>query len=751
MDTQSTSANEQIPEGIKKSDWELLSDEEQLLMKQLEDIRKRKAEIAELERKKREASKPVTVIASEFDYDNSWVYFTNTYREDLIEYLRGFKSRNYDGRRNRLSRDEFLIMYGELQYQDALLNVSFRGSDGQREDESIYTRIINNVSLPHYTICIEQKKQYKVVLANNATGNPMNGIPGTRWNYDDNAYLVPLSEGWRLYGNLTSDYIKQHNFRVVWSDEALHEAVTQAEKRSKIMELHNPDHESSIKDDLDAMLGLSKPDANMKFRNFQAVGIEYAEALGGRWMCGDQTGLGKSWQYIGYVMRQLEKNPDYKCIICCPANLMINWMRMVKLLTNYQPYSLQGTKPLAIDMAHMLKGTTPFFVINYDILSTRNEFEIKSKNEQGFDVIEKVEQWPWVEAILKMDFNSIAFDEAHYLKNVDSLRSRAGRKLTDIPSVMLATATPVVNRVDELWPLLHIVDPHTFAYQQTFVNQYSADGKHAKNVNELRELMKFIMIRRMKKDVQKDLPEFNNIVRYHKLSGKAMKLYDKILSGVWEIMADWDPDNAGKETSITHMLAQIIRLKQVCAIDKAEMVADLATYIRDNEPEDEPNPKVIIFSQFVAVAKAIHNRLNDGGRSRMFSGQTPAHIRMQMVDEFQNNPDVDYLVMTSQVAAEGLTLTKASSVIFADLMWTPKDHEQCIGRAWGRLNDSHGVDVFWCIADNTIEDWINQMLADKRALIGQVIDGKEVVGDESVASELLKKMRAEMFQRKGKK
>jgi SNF2 family DNA or RNA helicase len=258
------------------------------------------------------------------------------------------------------------------------------------------------------------------------------------------------------------------------------------------------------------------------------------------------------------------------------------------------------------------------------------------------------------------------------------------------------------------------------------------------------------MIRRLKKDVQKDLPPANDITRFHKLSPKAMKIYDKILMGIWEIMDEWNPEEAGQEKTITHMLAQIIRLKQVCAIDKAEMVADLATDIRDNEPEDEPNPKVLVFSQFVAVAKAIHKRLNDGGRSRMFSGQDSPDERMKFVDQFQNDPKVDYLVMTSKVAAEGLTLTKASTIIFADLFWTPKDHEQCVGRAYGRLNDAHPVDVYWCIADNTIEDWINDLLAQKRALIGQVVDGKEIVGDESVASELIKKMRAEMFNRKKK-
>jgi hypothetical protein len=71
-----------------------------------------------------------------------------------------------------------------------------------------------------------------------------------------------------------------------------------------------------------------------------------------------------------------------------------------------------------------------------------------------------------------------------------------------------------------------------------------------------------------------------------------------------------------------------------------------------------------------------------------------------------------------------------------------------VGRIWGRLNDSHPCDAFWCIAADTIEEWINQLLEDKRRLIGQVIEGREITGDESVAGELLKRMRDEMYKRK---
>lgn len=738
-------------------DLDYLTEQENELEKQLDIIKQRKRELAEKKRRELEANKPVAVTVTEYNDETETVFFTNGYREDLIEYLRKITSRQYDGRRNYMKREDFLILYGELNFLDVLKNVSFSwqnqgsgeyGNNVKSDPDVVRQRIIYNTKVPHYVVSIDLHKQFKVEMNNGGVANPLHVIPGNRFNYDANAYLIPLSEGWRLYTNLSADsvYMKYKKYRVEWTDEALNMAVEQAEKRNKLIALHTKEDS-----DLDAMF-LN----GYKLRPFQGVGVEFAEATNGRWMLGDQTGLGKTWQYLAYTERQARKreveNPDhpYMAIVCCPANLVINWLRMIKQLTGQQPYVCTGTKPAAIDFAYMMKRSKRYFIINYDILSTKNEFETRTKDDKGFDHVEQVEQWPWVEGILKFDFDSIAFDEAHYLKNVDSLRSRAGRKLTDIPSVMLATATPVVNRVDELWPLLHIIDPHTFMYQQTFVNQYSRDGKFAKNVEELKELMKFIMIRRKKSDVQKDLPAVNDIVRYHKLSVKANKIYEKILMGVYQIMDEWDPEKAGQEQKITHILAQIIRLKQVCAIDKAEMVADLATEIRDNEPEDETCPKVIIFSQFIAVAKAIHKRLNDGGRSRMFSGEDSPDARMRFVDEFQTKDDVDYLVMTSKVAAEGLTLTKASTVIFADLFWTPKDHEQCIGRAWGRLNDSHGVDAVWCIADGTIEDWINQLLAQKRQLIGQVVDGKEITGDESVSMELIKKMREEMFSRKKK-
>ena len=726
---------------IPEDNEESLTQEEIRLRKELDEIARKREEL----RKRKELTKPVTFVVSSYNQQIDRVFFNLSFREDVVEYLRSFPARQYDGRRNSISRDEFLIMYGELNFLDKLPNIT--GFRWEAEVDSSYRsvdsnelrqRIIFNTVTPHYSIIVEQKKQYQVVLENNAPQDPLHWIPGARWNYQANAFLVPLSEGWRLYDAMLKQTEK--SYIVKWSDEALEIAVTQTEKRNKVLELHTKEES-----DLDAFFLTP-----FKLRPFQGVGVEFAETMNGRWILGDQTGLGKTWQYVAYVNRQLAKNPNYKCIIVAPANLVINWMREIFKLTGHKAHLLSGTKPQPFDIAHMFKGTVPFFIINYDILATRNQFDRPYVADDGKRGVEHVDQWPWVEIILKCDFDSIAFDEAHYIKNTSSMRSQAARMMSKIPSVMLATATPVVNRVDELWPMLHIVDPDTFTYQKTFVNQYSMDGRNAKNVKELHELMKFIMIRRKKKDVQKDLPPVNDIVRAHQLSSKAQKIYDLIQEGIYEVMEEWNPDEAGNEKDVTHMLAMIMRMRQVCALDKAAMVADLATYIRDNEPEDNPNPKVIIFSYFKPVVRSIHNRLNDGGRSLMFTGDVPLDERMKIVDKFQDDPRYDYLVMTSSVAQEGLTLTRASSIIFADLFWTPKDHEQCVGRIYGRLNDSHECDAYWCIANNTIEDWMNQLLAEKRALIGQVVDGKEITGQESIAGELLRRMKEEMNIRRKK-
>jgi len=282
--------------------------------------------------------------------------------------------------------------------------------------------------------------------------------------------------------------------------------------------------------------------------------------------------------------------------------------------------------------------------------------------------------------------------------------------------------------------------------QRAAIEEQLAD---AKNVAELRELLKPLMIRRLKKDVVAELPAVNRVYRWTELSDKAVRLYNRVLTGIYESLAEWDPAGAGAEKAVMNMLVQLMRLKQICAVDRIDFVADLAVEINDSieerNGERDKSHKVLVFSQFVPIVHAIARRL--GSEAVWMTGELNAQQRDTVIQRFKLDPAVRFLVATDKVAGEGLNLYEAHAVVFADLLWTPAGHEQCEGRAYGRLADLHGIDSYWCAATDTVDDDILKILARKMNVINQVVEGIDAERGSSIVKELLENMKNGMLKK----
>lgn len=453
----------------------------------------------------------------------------------------------------------------------------------------------------------------------------------------------------------------------------------------------------------------------------------------------DVMGLGKTPQEIAICELYLQTNPKAKFLFVVPATLKINTVRQIKKFTGKQPHMFFNARPNEQDMEEILLGTSTYYIINYELVGRVTEIEHKEFKVINGVFTNKEDRYFWAELISAANFSIIGWDEAHKLKNVDSNRSKASRKIKH-NRVMFLTGTPVINRPGELWPMLNIIDPQTFPSHDRFMKQYTWDGKTARNTEELRELLKPIMIRRTKEDIYgENLPLKRRMYEYSNLSEKAQYLYDKILAGIWI-------DLAGVHVNVTSILAQIIRLKQVCAIDSLDEVAEKAIELYDSV-RDDPNKKhkkVILFTQFISTAKSLHKKL--GGESHLIMGMPNMSLekRMEVVDLFQKD-ETPFLVATTLAASEGLDITAAGTVMFADLLWTPAGHEQAEDRAYMRNNDPHGIDAYYFIKEDTIMEWIKELLDLKEEVIGEVVEGVQSSRDTSVANELIKRMREEMF------
>lgn len=682
-------------------------------MKSIQDQQNKLNQLREL----RELEKPVTIrIISVYD---SRAYFKHDFRKDVNQVFVSYPKRQYNGTCNVLPNSDVKDAIEKLQ---KLPNVIVEWDPQALEAFKL------DVETPAYLIKLLGGKELAVYVKQGYDSWAISKLPGVKWQQTRNPrfWSVPLTEGWRLPEALEPQIAAN---LVVFEQEAQDYILDAIHKRATldtVAKLEDTEYDPCFQN-------------GVQLRPFQRVGAYFVECAGHRAMISDQPGLGKTWQALAYA----HKN-NLRTVIVCPASLKTNWAREVKRLTGENPVIMSGGAPTEYDIINQIAEQPRYTILNYDILAKKIDMKNVTTDKEGFKHEEVRERWLWAELILLAKPDLIIFDEAHYLQNYDSLRSRASRLMAALPRVLLLTATPLINRPGNLWPLLHIIDPDSFSAYETFVNRYTIDGKVARNAEELREILKLRMIRRMRQDVMKQLPKVQPIPEYHALSPKAKKLYDRVLEGVFNVIAEWNPDEAGSQKEVTNILTQIMRLKQICSYDKVERTADLATELYDGS-EGAKHRKVIIFSQFVSAVHSIARRL--GQEAIVITGELKPEDRQKLVDVFQNNPSIHFAVCSTKAVSEGLTMTAAGSVINHDLMWTAAAHEQAEGRAYGRLNDAHAIDSYYMIAEDTIEEKILELINYKRALSEQLIDGTNDARDASVAMDLIRYLKESLWKK----
>jgi SNF2 family DNA or RNA helicase len=713
-----------------------LEAEERELMLKLDKIRRlrheeqeRQNKIALEAAKAAKLGKPIVIKA--IALSGAMVVTDSEYRDDLVEYFRTVPGRSYRGHReNMIPLSEWKAF---VTGAESLKNVTVTVSAACKDEMDW------QLNAPTWLIKLDTNKRWLIaVYGPRANMNPMYAIPGAEIKTTEKHWKIPLTEGWRLFEKM------QGIEGVVYEDEVQALLIAQVEQRGKLDVIAKMER-GEIYKDFDFGQGFT-------LRPFQEVGGEFIEATGGRAILADEMGLGKTWQALAYAIKN-----NLRTMVICPASLKPNWAREIRKLTGGErPTVLQGAEPTQYDLIKFLTEPPKFSIINYDIVGRVLKVKKSTVDEQGFTHEDNQERFLWVELINMSKPDLVIVDEGHYIKNTDSNRSQAVRAIK-CRKIIFLTGTPVLNRPGELWPMLTMISPEQFPAHETFLNQYTYDGRTAKNVEELRTLMRPIMIRRLKKDVVKELPPINRINEYHELSEKALKLYRKIEQGLYTKMAEYDVKGQGgaEAQMITNILAQIQRLKMVCAIDKVDQSAELAQELYDST--EGPHKKVIIFSQYKACAFAIWQRLADSGEALCFvtKGKKDFYTadndeRDRLVQQFQTDPKIKYLVVTEKTTKEGHNITAAGHVIFNDLFWTPAGHDQAEGRAYGRMNDSHSINSYYMITDmdgDSIEEWIMELLAEKLAMINEVVEGVESSRDVSVVMALISKMKESMWTR----
>ncbi len=448
-------------------------------------------------------------------------------------------------------------------------------------------------------------------------------------------------------------------------------------------------------------------------RPYQMEGAMRIREMGGRVLLADSMGLGKTLQALYWCYKTKKARP---IIVVCPASLKWNWEREAAHHLGMLSMVLEGRRPPKRGF-----GITPpaLIILNYDILGS------------------------WLDFLRALNPQVVILDECHNIKNQESQRSIASRQLcVGVPHVIALSGTPITNRPAELWPTLNILFPARYDSFFAFALRYCKPrrmpwGKWsytgAKNLDELHANLKNeCMIRRLKKDVLKELPEKTRTVVPVKLEAGRMREYKEATTDFLGWLKRLSPERA-KRAAKAEALVKVGYLMRLVARHK---VPNIFEWI-DNF-EEESDGKLVIFSVNSPMIRALERRYH--GRAVTVDGSVTGKARMQAVDEFHHEKDCRFLIGHYKSAGEGLNLTCASTVLRVDFPWTPGAMLQAEDRVH-RMGQKNASMIYDMVAIDTIEEDICRLLEDKQAVLSQVLDGGTNEADDlSIATDLLNLM-----------
>lgn len=572
--------------------------------------------------------------------------------------------------------------------------------------------VLDIINKPHLTITLTaDKRRVDIEPSIYVAGSFYpTGLDSFRYGGVSNNYYLEPNELWRLSLILAKAY---PHFVVKYDKGSLALLDEQNKRRNIISEL------GTATDCPEVEVPLIGGD---KFHGFQRVALKFAEVTDYNCLLALDMGLGKTPISIA-IAEKLKA----RVLFIVPATLKTNTYREIKKWTGKEALILSGSSPDGLTIDCLIKNKTQYNIINYDVIGKETITEKSTKIGVPDSTVMK-----WVEIINYSNFDLIVCDEIHYIKNMNSLRSKGVRAIK-APHKIGLSGTPIVNRPKELYPSLNVVAPTKFQRESDFQNAFLDKDGNPKNIARLHELLQDYMFRRKKEDVIKELPPITRINHFYTLSAKAKIHYDKALAGLYVSLR-----NPSYQRDIHSILAELTRLKQIISDDKVQATVELA-----QTAYEETGEKVLIFSQFVETCQSIAGLLD---HKLIITGQHSDTERYDRIDKFQNDPAFRYMVLSTKAGAEGITLTKAHTVIFNDLCWTPKDHRQAEARCYGRMSDMHGAIAYYVQAEGTVDEMIAELLMKKLAIIEEVVDNLHTSQDsnDSLVNELISKLRMKL-------
>ena len=498
-----------------------------------------------------------------------------------------------------------------------------------------------------------------------------------------------------------SDTIKLPAYRAMFLDAALKEDKSVSVYRDQLFKAVV----RGMKDVEDSDYEIPKRLAST-LRSYQKVGYRWLKSLdayGFGGILADEMGLGKTIQVIALLLDEKAENGGTSLVVC-PASLVYNWENeFAQFAPELKIMTAAGNQAEREEMFAAYEKERPDVIItSYDLL--KRDILWYHEKEFRFEII----------------------DEAQYIKN-SSTQAAKSVKAVPAKTRFALTGTPIENHLGELWSIFDFLMPGFLFTSQKFKRAFEMPIVRDQDPNALVQLKKLtgpFILRRLKKDVLKELPDKLETVLYSNMEGEQKDLYTAAAASLKEQLMEGTDGDYGKERM--QILAELMRLRQICCEPSLCFdgykggSAKLDTCMELLLNGTSAGHKILLFSQFTSMLEIIAKRLKkEKIPFYLLIGSTPKRDRVQMASSFQKD-DVMVFLISLKAGGTGLNLTAADVVIHYDPWWNVAAQNQATDRAH-RIGQENQVSVFKLITKHTIEENILKLQEMKRDLADTVV------------------------------
>ncbi len=432
---------------------------------------------------------------------------------------------------------------------------------------------------------------------------------------------------------------------------------------------------------------------------FQWAAVRYALQARGTFLA-DEQGLGKTVE----ALVTLEADAAFPAVVVCPASMKLGWERETRRWLPHRSVAVVSGRGIVAPAAEIT-------IINYEVVAAHHQRLTRTRPR------------------------ALVVDESHFCKNPQAKRTQAVRRLAAAVAAdglrLALSGTPVLNHAEELIAQLRIIGRmEDFGSGASFARQFRG------RVSEERlhwHMRRACFVRRRKSEVLPQLPPKRQVVIPVTLTNEAeYRLAERdVIAWLRSQPLDLSELNARIAAALrAQRLAQLGTLQRLAARGKlAAALAWIDAFLASGEP-------LVVFARHVEVQRAVLARFTDAVH---LVGDDSLAAREATIRAFQAADGPSLIVCATRVAAQGITLTRASNVAFLELEWTPAMHDQAEDRCH-RIGQRDAVTAWYLLAANTIDETMARLIQGKRATVTAVTDGR-VLHTDSLLDGVVRELR----------